>query len=612
MTPAVPQVRIAPLLAAAPVSLFLPSRRAAADRAKLALLGAMLATFFLFAAQTWFPGGADQFMQYADAIVHGTKLPSDIASRDAGYPLLIILSGYPLSNSLIPLFLIQAGFAILSPVLIYDGLRRLTPTIAFFTGLASIVTLSPFYFMKMIHHDQTYIFFAVWMLSQLMIFVQTKEPRFLYFFTIAAICASVARPSGNALFPLFLIVAYIAARGSILNYLACTVVFAAFVAGYARHRQIIFDVDHSASTPSYLGEQLFYNPYLNALDYGIPLDPKAIGPNFTQAIEQLRRRLQPSPRDSEFIRKEYMGPPDQIAFAETYIEPLTADELIDRVLTKPNWEYYTLLCVANDDRVLLAASLEMARAHPIYIVRYSVRNLLHFIFAPGYKHSRYNLNPFLPEGLVFYPAYGDVSGNILALPRQAVRELALDPVPHEPFLIHRLFARVQRDWLSRYKTSITVMACLMCAAWLFAAANLLRAVRRKPAIPDAAESATPFEFADMLTASIVIASLVFGYNAAVTSIFAEPDFRYRQAVDLQAIAVAGLGLIALRHWLAAAFGQYRITNRLVDRWDDASRFVAVHDVWQRLTSAQLAVAVVGVTAVGFVAWALFMLANTRA
>ena len=32
-----------------------------------------------------------------------------------------------------------------------------------------------------------------------------------------------------------------------------------------------------------------------------------------------------------------------------------------------------------------------------------------------------------------------------------------------------------------------------------------------------------------LVASIVIASLVFGYNAAVTAIFAEPDFRYRQS-----------------------------------------------------------------------------------
>ena len=57
------------------------------------------------------------------------------------------------------------------------------------------------------------------------------------------------------------------------------------------------------------------------------------------------------------------------------------------------------------------------------------------------------------------------------------------------------------------------------------------------------------------TTSIVIASLLFGYNAAVTSLYVEPDYRYREMVDLQAIVLAGLGLVAIRHWLRLAFGQ---------------------------------------------------------
>ena len=244
-----------PLLARAPMALFVPSGSARADRAKLALLSTLTATFFLFATKTWFPGGASQFLQYADAIVHGTILPPDVAARDAGYPLLIILSGYFSTHSFIPLLLIQAGFAILLPILVYESLRRLSPMPAYYVGLASIITLSPFYFMKMIHHDQTYIFFAELMLCLLLIFVQTKQPRFLYFFTIAAICASVARPAGNALFPLFLVIGYLAARGNILHYLGCSTVFAAFVAGYAWHREVIFDMRHSPATPSYLGQQ---------------------------------------------------------------------------------------------------------------------------------------------------------------------------------------------------------------------------------------------------------------------------------------------------------------------------------------------------------------------
>jgi hypothetical protein len=609
VTSMAPRRRIALLLAFAPVSLLFTSRLVEVDRAKLALLGTLLAIFFLFTAQTWFPGGADQFISYADAIVQGTKLPPDIASRDAGYPLLIILSGYTLVNSFIPLYLIQAVFAILLPLLVYEGLRRFSPDIAFFTGLASIVTLSPFYFMKMIHHDQTYIFFAMLMLCLLMIFVQTRQARFLYLFTIAAICASIARPSGNALFPLFLLVGYVAVRGSLLNYLACTAIFAAFVAGYAWHRQIIFDTAGAGSTPSYLGEQLFYNPYLNALDYDVRLNPPDIGPNFTLAIEQLRKRLEPAPRDSQFLQTQYDGPPDQAAFAKTYMDPFTTDELIDRVLTSANWEYYTLLCIANDDRVLLAATFEMARADPMLILRYSIRNLMHFIFDPGFKHSRYNLNPFRPEGLWFFPATGDVAGSTVWLPKPAVRELTLDPTWHEPRIFHRMFSWVETAWLKNYKTAVFVMACLMSAAWLAVAANLVGAVRRRTAASSA--STGRFAFTSTLIASIVIASLVFGYNAAVTSIFAEPDFRYRQAADLQAIVIAGLGVVALSQWAAFAFAGNSLAGVIAERWNEAVHLTATLDIWRRWTGEKLAIAVVCVATAGFSAWTIFMLMTTR-
>jgi hypothetical protein len=610
VTSAAPQRRIVPLLAFAPISLLLSSGRVEADRAKLALLGTLLATFFLFAANTWFPGGANQFMLYADAIVHGSELPPGVASRDAGYPLLIILSGYTLLNSFIPLYLIQAGFSILLPVLIYEGLRRLSQTIAFFTGLASSVTLSPFYFMKMIHHDQTYIFFAILMLCLLVVFVQTKETRFLYFFTLAAICASVARPSGNALLPLFLIVGYVAARRSLKNCLACAAIFAVFLAGYGWHRHVIFGAIHPTLTASYLGEQLFYNPYINALDYGIRLKPEDIGPNFTLAIEQLRRRLAPNPQDSKFIQTEYKGPPDETAFAEAHIDPFTTDELIDRVLTEPNWEYYTLLCTANDDRTLLHATFEMARAEPTLILRYSMRNFAHFLFNPGYKHSRYNLNPFRPEGLYFYPATSNISGDILGLPAQAARELTLDVAPHEPFIFRGLFSVVQAIWTKTYETNVGIVAWLMSVAWLAAAASLVRTVRDRQTAAVAADSARLLGNSSALVASIVIASLVFGYNAAVTSIFAEPDFRYRQAADLQAIVIAGLGVIVLRRWFLVALGE-NLAARVVERWNDALHFTYDRDVWRGLTGAQLAMAVVGVAATGFAAWTLFMLVNTR-
>src|SRR5215472_17238497 len=111
-----PQRRAVALLVWAPAALLWPSKIARVDRAKLALLSAAVVIFFLFTTRIWFVGGAGQFLDYADAIVHGTILRPRVASRDAGYPLLLIIGGYPWLHSFIPVLLIQALFAILLPI----------------------------------------------------------------------------------------------------------------------------------------------------------------------------------------------------------------------------------------------------------------------------------------------------------------------------------------------------------------------------------------------------------------------------------------------------------------------------------------------------------------
>ena len=399
-------------LTLAPVTIFLPSGAPRTDLCKLALLSALVVIFFLFTGNNWLPGGAAQFFRYTEAIVHGTTLPGVVAQRDAGYPLVIIASGYPWLGSLITIFLVQAMFAIASPLLVYAALRHLSTTIAFYTGLGTIVSLSPIFFMKMIHHDQTYIFFSILALSLLLIFVQTKQIRFLYLFTLAAIAVSIARPAGNALFPIFLILSYIAVRGKVQHYLACAAIFALFLGGYAWHRYVIFDAAQADASlfenfieQRHAGCQVFYNPYLNTFDYGVHLSP-AIGPNVAHAIDTLRKNLQPSPRESKFINwYAGLGEEEEI-FVQENMFPFTAEQLSERVLVRANFDYYSLLCTANEDRVLLHAGLEIARANPSLVARYFVRNLFHFIFNPGYKHQAYNFNGFSPEELGFLASAG--------------------------------------------------------------------------------------------------------------------------------------------------------------------------------------------------------------
>jgi len=106
-----------------------------------------------------------------------------------------------------------------------------------------------------------------------------------------------------------------------------------------------------------------------------------------------------------------------------------------------------------------------------------------------------------------------------------------------------------------------------------------------------------------------MASLVFGYNAAVTSIFAEPDFRYRQMADLQAILLGGLGLVALYRWLSVAFSD-GIILPLARRRNALTRWLSAIDIWEQRSKPQLAMLVIGLTAAAFASWAVWMVTNT--
>ena len=90
--------------------------------------------------------------------------------------------------------------------------------------------------------------------------------RYLYFFTFACLAASVSRPAGNLLFPLFLILAFFAGpRPRVLrHYLISLLIFASLTAAYQWHRYVVFDVRNQPSMPSYTGQQVFYNLYLNS------------------------------------------------------------------------------------------------------------------------------------------------------------------------------------------------------------------------------------------------------------------------------------------------------------------------------------------------------------
>jgi hypothetical protein len=523
-----------------PVAFFLPSRSAHVDMAKLALIGLGVALFFLFTSPYYFPGGADHFTRWAEALVHGTKLDPHLAQRDVGFPLLIILSGYTLNGSFIGITLIHAAFGALMPVLLYMSLYRLSQPVAFFTGLFVIVTLAPFYFVKWIHHDQTYIFFMMLTVALLASYLQTRRYSYLYAFCIAIVAASVSRPAGNLLFPVFMLIAYVAVRGKLIHYLACTLIFVAVTLGYLWHRYEIFDMAHNASTPSYTGQQVFYNVYMNSAEFGIRLSP-ALGPNMADITDALYQKLGPDMRSSNWLTA-IVGPiPPE--FSEKHIYPYTRDEFIQRIYDAPNWEYYSLLATAEPiDQKYLLASWEVIRAYPWYFVAYTLRNAAVFLTNPGYAHTRYNVNPFGRIGLDFPPlAYGVGAEGTKEISQRAAREVRFQPLALAPAAIKQFSATIEKDWRGYYYSGVVITVALMTVAWIGIAAVCFSWLRPSSKMREV----TDLFAGNGFTASVLAASCLFFYNVGMTAAFVEPDYRYHHFIVPLRVLISGFGLIVL-------------------------------------------------------------------
>jgi hypothetical protein len=531
-------------IVATPIAFFLPSKSHHVDAGKVALLAIAITIFFLFTGTYWYPGGASHFLAYADAILHGQKLSAEIAQRDIGYPLLLLLGGYEIWNSVIGITLIQAAFAILMPILVYYSLVGTSPTIAFYAGILSALSLAPVYFLKWIHHDQTYMFFMMLVIAMLAVFLQSREYRFLYFFTFAAIAASFSRPAGNLLFPIVLGVAYVTVRGRILHYLACVVIFVVVAAIYQWHRYEIFDMRHQPSVPSYTGQQVFYNLYVNSGEFGIRLSPD-LGPAMRQITEKLREQLRPDLRESKFIQAATGQYPAE--FASTYLWPYTPDQLVQQIFATPNYEYYMLLGSADpNDQSYLRASWEIAQAHPLYVLQFSARNMLKYLFDPGYGHTRYNARPYHKGGLEFIPAMGEIS-NPASAPERAVREMRYLPLREQRPSVQLAFQTIMDFWKLYFAEVVRITSVLMVIAWagvLFQFSCLLAPRTRLC-------QSFMFPGRDSIVASIIASSIFLLYNAAVTAAFAEANYRYFHFSELLRILISAFAVVLLTGFLTS-------------------------------------------------------------
>jgi hypothetical protein len=542
-------------LAATPAAFLLPSRSPHVNAGKLALISMIVVVFFLFTSGYNFPGGAGHYPDWAEAIVHGTTLSPDLAQREVGFPLLYILGGFPFTHSFIGITLILAAFGVLIPVLVYYSLTRASSAIAFYMGLACILSLSPVTYMKFFYPDQADMFFNLLAMTLLIGFLWSGRFQMLYFFTLAALAASLTRTAGNLMYPVLMVVAYVTVRGQFRHYVACVLIFTLGLGANAWHRYEIFDMRNHPSHPSGMGMQILYSEYLYLGDFGYRLSPD-IGPNTKRLIELMRQDLQPTVRESPLIKKQMGDSPPE--FMEQYFYVYTPEELLEQICTKPNEEYYwnVVYAVSTDDQFYLDVAKEIARAHPWYIVQYSARNLWHALFDPGYATTRYNALGYIHTGNDFVPAtqsWGIRSEDpVTQYGPRAAHEMEYFPLNDKPPVIRRIFAAMEYRWVIYFGDYVTITSVLIVIAWIGALLSVLCWTLPRQRF---FQALTKAGFAK-LTAPVIAASGLLVYQDLATSMFSQPVYRYFHMTEPLRLVIAGFGVAFVTEVLSCCWRAY--------------------------------------------------------
>jgi hypothetical protein len=254
----------------------------------------------------------------------------------------------------------------------------------------------------------------------------------------------------------------------------------------------------------------------------------------------MRKMLEPNPKDSRFVQEYIATYPQQApAFAKSYIFPFTSDAFMNQIFEVPNNEYYFMLIQLEDDQTFRGACWEIVKAYPWYVIRYILRDVTFFLFRPGYTHTRYNVNPFSPEGLFFLPRTPDFAQEPIA--SRALRETQFDPLPLQPRIIQRAATLIGNWWVNLYHSMVIFTSILMVIAW--ASVGLCLVSKRMPSYKS---STIPVIFERQgLVGSITVVSVLLFYNLIVTAAFAEPNYRYHHFILLLRILLSGYGVVVL-------------------------------------------------------------------
>lgn len=522
---------------------FMPDKSFAMNIVRLWAYSLLATTFFLYAGYFTLPGGGWNFPAWAMAIHTGGHLDPSFVQRDAGYPILLWLSGYPLFGSFIGSALMQALFTLLMPIMAAYCIGRRYPRIAFWTGILVMLTLAPYQYMKWIHHDHAFVFFTLLTSLAAITALRTGKPWHIYLMTAVAIFMSITRPAGNLAFPGLLILLLCLRPQPWRHYVACAALFVSALMGYVHYRDVLFDIKDPSQRSSYAGAQFMYNFYMNTKEFGVEIDREA-SPHWREATDRLHTLLKPSLRESKAIRT-WIGRQGTVSpqFAEEEFYRHSPDAFLARFLKEPNYEYYTMFYeTLNDDALLLKAYKELVLQYPGYMTRIVMRNAGLFLATPGFTHTRGNTRPTHQEGLQLVIGGGSVH-KPMGIPDKAVRELTHPPLGTDSETVKHILHFLQNNWLGGYYWQLTQWTLgFMLIGFAWGGLSLWARIPHFTKLRASVAAADPNGIGG---AALLNAALLF-YNVLVTSAFVDPNYRYHFfIISLQCVG-AGFGVAVIR------------------------------------------------------------------
>lgn len=526
-----------------------PSNNDKKNIAIILLLSSVFSIIFLFAGGYHFPGGASHYPNWANSIVSGIPLPPSHAQREVGLPLLYLLSGFPWHGSFIPITVFYSIFGFSIPIIVYASLKRFSKKIAYLITIICIFSFAPYTYTKFFYPDQLYIFLNLILIISLILYFQNKKILFLILFIFSAILSSYTRTAGFLIFPFIIFILLILDFKNLKIYLLCFIIYILSLGLYSYHRHIIFDIKNQENFPSGKGMQMFYSTYLYLGDFGYKLDPKN-GPNTKILFELLHNALTPNVRESNLIKLKIGNSPDE--FMDNYFYKFTSEELIDKIATQPNEEYIWNVLYElqpNNDLFYLNIAKEIAFSYPLYIFKYSTRNLYHLLFKPGYAVPRYSTVGFVrqdPEFIAHVSGFGRRSEDpVIQYGARAEKELSFIQIKTLPLGIQNIFLKFEKIFSKTHRKYINATSIPIIILWiyfLFLFASFVFKYKKIYFINKEINS-------DNLIFIALIPTSILLYENIVTAFFCQPSFRYFHMTEIPRLIIAGFGLIFLNRIL---------------------------------------------------------------